>query len=540
MKKHVIGMYLRLSDEDDRESQESNSIISQREILNDYLNCHKEFADYPRVEFCDDGYSGTNFTRPGVQKLLEQVKAGEISVIMVKDFSRFGRNYIEVGNYLEQVFPFLGIRFISVNDEFDSDVSDFSGEFFDVAFKNLVHDLYSRDLSEKIISVRQMKARKGKFITPYAPYGYLKSPEQRLVPDGEAALVVRRIFHMALEGVPKAHIANALNQEGIPAPLMLRRQRGEHFPCKTVNEKSIWRTASIFSILKDQRYVGDTVYGKVKPTSVGSRKDCAVPREQWIIVPDTHEGIVSREVFERVNRGIQKRSTYHRAKEAPLEGKVRCAGCNHIISRVKRVRSGGAKGATYRCGIQNMTKEFGCCPQTIEECQMEAAILTMLRKMAAVAADREVVESLRHSLTGKTEETEKLLIEYETEVNRLTSQRLEKYGAYKDGLLTREAFIREKTALEEQRNILKAEIEKCRKKQYDDKYADTRKPDAVWQLEQSALFEKLTREMVETFVEQVYICQDGSLGVQWKFEDFLVCSGENGYNEIRPSGSRSC
>ena len=520
MKNHVIGLYLRLSDEDDREFQESNSITSQREILKNYVGSHREFADYHTVEFCDDGYSGTNFARPGIQKMLEQVKAGVISVIMVKDFSRFGRNYIEVGNYLEQVFPFLGIRFISVNDGFDSGVTDFSGEFFDVAFKNLVHDLYSKDLSEKIISVRQMKARQGKFITPYAPYGYLKSSEQKLVPDREAALVVRRIFHMALEGIPKAHIANTLNKEKILTPLMLRRQRGEHFPCKTVNEKSVWRTASVFSILKDQRYVGDTVYGKVKPTAVGSGKDCAVPREQWIIVPDTHEAIVSREVFEKVNLGIQKRSTYHREKEAPLEGKVRCAGCNHIISRVKRIRVRETKGATYRCGIQNMTKEFGCCPQTIEECQIETVILTLLRKMAAVVADEGIAEASKQSSASKTEETEKLLIKYETEVNRLASQKLERYEVYKNGLLSREAFAGEKAALEEKRNILLAEIEKCREKLYDDKCTDTGQPDIALQLGQFTPFEFLTREMVETFVEQVYICQDGSLRIQWKFKDF--------------------
>ena len=520
MKKHVIGLYLRLSDEDDREFQESNSITSQREILTNYVRNHKEFADYRAVEFCDDWYSGTNFARPGVQKMLEQVKAGVISVIMVKDFSRFGRNYIEVGNYLEQVFPFLGIRFISVNDEFDSGVADFSGEFFDVAFKNLVHDLYSKDLSEKIISVRQMKARQGKFITPYAPYGYLKSSEQSLIPDAEAAPVVRRIFHMALEGIPKAHIANALNREGVPAPLMLRRQRGEHFPCKTVSEKSVWRTASIFSILKDQRYVGDTVYGKVKPTAVGSGKDRNVPREQWIIVPDTHEAIISREVFERVNMGIQKRGTYHREEMAPLRDKVRCAGCNRIISRVKRVRSKGTKGATYRCGIQNMTKEFGCCPQTLEESEIENVILAMLQKMAAVVADREIVEMSRCSSASKTAETERLLIKYETEVNRLTSQRLEKYEAYKDELLSREDFIKEKMALDEQINTLLSEIEKCRQKVYDVKHTDVEEPDAVLRLGQFAPFDSLTREMVETFVEQVYICQDGSLRIEWKFKDF--------------------
>ena len=401
MKKHVIGQYLRLSDEDDQEFQESNSITSQREILKNYVSSHREFDDYNIVEFCDDGYSGTNFARPGVQKMLEQVKAGVISVIMVKDFSRFGRNYIEVGNYLEQVFPFLGIRFISVNDEFDSGITDFSGKFYEVAFKNLIYDLYSKDLSEKITSVRQMKAKQGKFITPYAPYGYLKSSEQRLIPDGEAAQVVRRIFHMALEGIPKAHIANTLNREGILTPLMLRRQRGEHFPCKTVNEKSVWRTASIFSILQDQRYAGDTVYGKVKPETVGSGKDRAVPREQWIVVPNTHEAIISHEEFEKVNQGIRQRSSYKREETVPLTGMVRCAGCNRIISRVKRVRSKGMKGATYRCGVQNMTKEFGCCPQTIEESEIETAILTMLKKMAAIVADREIPEMRSATLTAE-------------------------------------------------------------------------------------------------------------------------------------------
>lgn len=301
---------------------------------------------------------------------------------------------------------------------------------------------------------------------------------------------------------------------------MLRRQRGEHFPCKTVSEKSVWRTASIFSILKDQRYVGDTVYGKMKPTAVGSGKDRNVPREQWIIVPDTHEAIISREVFERVNMGIQKRGTYHREEIAPLRDKVRCAGCNRIISRVKRVRSKGTKGATYRCGIQNMTKEFGCCPQTLEESEIENVILAMLQKMAAVVADREIVEMSRCSSASKTAETERLLVKYETEVNRLTSQRLEKYEAYKDELLSREDFIKEKMTLDEQINKLLSEIEKCRQKVYDVKHTDVEEPDAVLRLGQFAPFDSLTREMVETFVEQVYICQDGSLRIEWKFKDF--------------------
>lgn len=526
MKVQRIGLYMRLSEEDDCEFQsESNSITSQRNILINYVKNHREFADCQTVEFCDDGYSGTNFARPGVQKMLEQVRVGALSIIIVKDFSRFGRNYIEVGNYLEQVFPFLGIRFVSVNDGFDSGSIDFSGEFFDVAFKNLAHDLYSKDLSQKITSVRRMKAREGKFFTPYAPYGYFKSSEQRLIPDEEAAQVVRRIFRMAAEGIPKAHIANALNIEGIPTPLMLRRRRGEQFPCRTVNEKSVWRTASVASILKDQRYVGDTVYGKVTQAAVGSRKARAVPREQWIVTADTHAPIVSRELFAQANRGIQKRRSYDRSKTAPLQGIVRCGGCNHIISRVKRQRSSGKEGATYRCGIQNMTEEFGCCSQTVEESRIESVILTMLQKAAMLVADEKVMETASHASSDQEAETEKLLIKYETEVSRLKSRKLEKYEAYKEGLLSREAFVQEKTALEERLAILFSEIITCRQKLYeaegtDFERTDYGEPDAVLQLERLFPSNSLTREMVEIFVNQVYICEDGSLRIEWKYKDF--------------------
>lgn len=521
MKKQTIGLYLRLSNEDEYELQESNSITSQRAILKAYVQNHKEFRDCSIIEFCDDGYSGTNFERPGVQRLLERVKRGEIHTIIVKDFSRFGRNYIEVGNYLEQVFPFLGVRFISVNDDFDSGSSDFSGEYFDIAFKNLIYDLYSKDLSEKIISVRRMKARQGKFITSYAPYGYQKSKEQRLIPDSEAAPVVRRIFDMAVQGIPKAHIANTLNKEGVPSPLMLRRQRGEHFPCKTVNEKSFWRTSGIFAILKDQRYAGDAVYGKVKPTAVGSGKDCAVPEEEWIIVPNAHEAIVSREIFEKANHRIQKRQKYNQDKTAALLGKVRCASCNRIISRKKRIRAKGKIAATYRCNVQNMTKEFGCCTKTIEESQIEYAILTMLQKIALTVADTKLLRVTRESLASKEKALEKLLIKYETKIKRLTSQRLEKYEAYKDGLLSRKDFIEEKIALERRLAIFLLDVEKCKQELCEIKCADSKERDVILQLEKFAPFNILTREIVETFVNQIYIYQDGSLRIEWKFKDFL-------------------
>lgn len=523
MKKQVIGFYLRLSDEDMHEFQnESNSIQSQREILRHYVQSHAEFQDTQIVEFCDDGYSGTSFSRPGIRKLLEQVKTGAVSVIIVKDFSRFGRNYIEVGNCLEQIFPFLGIRFISVNDGFDSAAADFSGEFLDAAFKNLVYDLYSKDLSEKVISVRRMKAGQGKFITPYAPYGYQKSPEQKLIPDPETAPIVRRIFHMAAEGIPKAHIAGTLNKEEIPSPLMLRRQRGDRFPCRTVNEKSIWRTCTVYSLLKDQRYAGDTVYGKSKPEAVGNRKDCAVPKEQWLIVPDTHEAIISRELFEQVNHMMKKWRSYHRDSTMPLAGVVRCAGCNRIISRVKRIRANGVRTATYRCSTQDMTKGFGCCPFTVEERQMEYVVRTMIQKAASAVVDAEFTKAAEDFTAHKAAEAEKLLIRYEREADQLSCRRLTRYEAYKEGQISREEFLMEKAASAGKLERLMSGMEKQRKNLRELRNQDTREMGSAAVFRKFTSFDTLTREMVDIFVKQICVCQDGSLRIEWKFRDFFI------------------
>lgn len=522
MNEKIAALYLRLSDEDDDETlDESNSISSQRDILSSYIRTHDDLKEYRLVEFCDDGFSGTNFNRPEVQKLLRQIRQGVISCVLVKDFSRFGRNYIEVGNYLEQVFPFLGIRFISVNDCFDSSISACSGEFIDVAFKNLIYDLYSKDLSEKITTVRKSKAEQGKFITAYAPYGFLKSPDQRLVADEETAPIVRRIFQMAADEVPKLHIAQTLNAEGILTPLMLRKQRGQHFPCKQTNEKTVWRTSVISAILKDQRYTGDAVYGKVKPTAVGSGKDRPVSRDQWIIVPDCHEQIVSRDLFETVNSMFTKRAKYSKEKVAPLAGMVRCMTCNHVISRKKRVRAKIGETAVYRCSTPTFGSEFNCYTGTIEEREIEEAILLLLQKASSALMNLEVIETVQASQTEKIEQVEKFLIKYASEMQKLNCLRMVQYESYKDGKLTKDEFIKEKSQIEGQVEKLLNECELKQQELYVLRCTSESEPDSASMLKQFSPFETLTREMMESFVQQIYICQDGTLRIEWKFDDFF-------------------
>lgn len=217
--KRPLISYLRVSLEDEN-TGESESISNQRDLIGCYLKQHPEFTAYKVMEVVDDGHSGTNFDRPGIKRVLELVRQRKVAAILVKDLSRFGRNYKEVGSYLEQVFPFLGVRFISVNDGYDSNEYIGSTGGLDIACKALVHDLYSRDISRKVKSSRYARLRRGDYFCSVAPYGYVKSSEDkhRLVIDPPAAKVVRRIFDMTLAGFCTTEIARTLNLEDVPSP----------------------------------------------------------------------------------------------------------------------------------------------------------------------------------------------------------------------------------------------------------------------------------------------------------------------------------
>lgn len=311
---YVTAIYLRISDEDENpgEARESESISGQRFLLTDFVRGHRELSESRIIELVDDGFSGTNFDRPGIKKLLEMAKTHQVNCIVVKDFSRFGRNYLEVGNYLEQIFPFLGIRFLSVNDHFDSSENIGAAGAIEVGFKNIIHEAYSKDLSEKIRSVRRMMAEQGKFVTAFAPYGYRKSEatKNQLIVDAECAVVVRRIFDLFLSGMGNTAIARLLNKEEIPSPYMVRTQRKENFHRNGCKEENHWTAGTVSRILSDQRYVGDAVYGKVSPKEIGSKKEVRVPEENWIIVPDAHPCIVKRELFEAVRFSKKKYRIY--------------------------------------------------------------------------------------------------------------------------------------------------------------------------------------------------------------------------------------
>ena len=258
-------LYLRLS-RDDGDKEESGSITGQRELLRDYISQHPELREYAiRI---DDGFSGSTFERPGFQKMIEDVKAGRTDCIVVKDLSRFGRNYKETGNYLERIFPFLGVRFIAVNDNFDTLTAERTQDGYIVPLKNLINEVYSKDISKKIDAALSVKQRSGEFIGAWAPYGYRKDPDDKhhLIINPETAPTVRQIFKWRSEGISVVQIGRKLNDAGIISPSAYLYETGE---VKTEKYKDVlWHTQIIKSILKHPVYIGHMVQGRKSSPSM--------------------------------------------------------------------------------------------------------------------------------------------------------------------------------------------------------------------------------------------------------------------------------
>lgn len=521
---YITALYYRLSQEDSdlvsgTEHDESSSIKGQRDLLTAYVETMPDLAKGQIIEFYDDGYSGTNFDRPGFQILLDQAKKGKINCIVVKDFSRFGRNYIEVGNYLEQVFPFLGVRFISVNDGFDSIDGFGAAGAIDVAFKNLIYDLYSKDLSQKALSGRKTKAQRGEYLGAYAPYGYTKARDtmKRLVVDEEAAVVVKRIFEMAAAECSKVEIARILNDGNIPSPAMLRKYRGDSIIWRFAGKKSHWTQSTVISILKDERYLGKSIYGKRTAASVGSKKSIAIPRDNWIIVPNTHEPIISQELFDKVQAGFRmgKKKTGRSNTSIPLLGKLRCACCNHVMKR-KNLKS---ENALYHCITRRTVSSYSCFMGGISEKDVEEQILSCLITLTTVMNTSNVQEKRAVDYQDTLYDKVKQIKELQYKAERLKTLKLEDYEKYKAGNLDRNEFItrREKATKEiDEINCriiaLESDMEAARQTQ---EPADQ----LIEVLNQYSPFTSLNKSVVDTFVDAIYVNENGSLKIIWTFKD---------------------
>lgn len=497
-----IAVYIRLSKADDGKVQEeSNSISMQRILIRKYIASH--FISCQIMEYQDDGFSGTNFNRPGVQKLLEDARNEKFDCVVVKDFSRFGRDYMEVGSYLEQIFPFLGIRFISINDHYDSASYQGSIADLDVNFKNLLYDLYSKDLSQKVKTSLRARKESGQYVSANAPFGYEKSPDDRhmLVICEDEAAVVREIFSLALQGITSSQTAKKLNLENVPTPVEFKIRK-EKTSRKPKGDKFYWSNSTVCSILRNPVYVGDVEYGKTEKEQVGGR-NVLKARTEWKIIRNHHAPIIAREDFEEVqkNRGKSRKKGKGQESRHPLLGRAVCGCCRHNL----RVREG--INPYFTCHNRYVTGLEGCISK-VNAMFLEQVVLFRLEEyLEEQNLVAEVANRYKDDLKVKRDGLLQKLRQAESEYDRLRQEHYESYQLYSLGKQTEfhslhaEMEKKQEVIQELQKQIYHMDEHICR--------AETEKFIMGGDV-------GLTSEMIEKYIDKIMIYNEEDIEIKWK------------------------
>lgn len=509
-----IAFYLRLSIADgDLEKgikDESNSIENQRRLLWTYLQDSGMYSPETDTvtEYVDDGYSGTNFNRPSFNKLIEDVKRGKIHTILIKDFSRLGRDYITVGDYIEQIFPLLGIRLISVNNGYDS--VDTPTVSLDMEVTNLVNTLYSRDISKKVRSGNLARYRNGTKVANRIPYGYRKEGAKWVV-DQEAADVVRLIFEEAGNGRSTSEIAAILNAQKISIRAEYQRTHGMNLygaPVAVEHER-LWNSAMVSEVIRTYAYTGALVGGKLETIAVGSHKVRKKAREEWHVLENDHEPIVSREVFEKAQMVLETKKRTGRVipKSYALKGKIRCGNCHRVLTY-----RANNQGGCFFCSYGKKQGEFSnCCKENYSVEEVKRAVEHSLEPL---------ISSIAGLRKNKATDGSENLDAMEKEIRILKDEKLKLYEGYAEGVFTKEDYLKRKKATQEKIESLEAEKEKLRCEEEKRRELNEAVDEALDGIEVSPKVE-LTPELEERFIEIVYIHGHGRIEIVYKLEDII-------------------
>lgn len=461
-------LYLRLS-RDDGDKEESNSITGQRELLRDYISQRPEFREYAvRV---DDGFSGSTFERPSFQKMIEDVKAGRTDCIIVKDLSRFGRNYLDAGEYIEKIFPFLGVRFIAVNDNYDSLGDKKASDDLIIPFKNLINEAYCRDISVKIRSQLEIKRKNGQFLGSFAAFGYLKDEQNKnkLVVDQYAADIVRDIFKWKLEGVSPQDIADALNKLGVLSPMEYKRSLGMKFTTSfKTNAKATWSAGTVIRILKNPIYTGVLVQGKETTPSYKVHKRITKDESEWSVIEDSHEAIISKIDFDSVQKVLKcdtRRSPGGKAVGL-FSGLIFCGDCGAGMVR-KTVPAGEKKYVYYVCSAHKQNKS--CSPHRMRDSTLEEIVLDSLKQHISEVVDMSELLAITDTAPLRTAQAQKVqrqLDKKHEEYEKLQKLLMSLYENLADGIIDREEYTRLKASFtvradeaEKQMDALREQLE---------------------------------------------------------------------------------
>ena len=517
----VIGYY-RLSKLAKR--SESESIANQRKLVREYVARHKDMVLVG--EEYDDGYTGTNYDRPGFCAVLEAVKSGRANCVIVKDLSRLGREYIETGRYLEMTFPAMCVRFIYINYEIDSTHSKSSEELI-IPINNINNEDYCRGLSKKLRAQFRVQRSKGEFLGAFACYGYFKSPEDKhqLVIDEYAAEIVKAIFNLKVKGYSQQAIAQYLNAEGVLPPSQYKRQQGLNYKSGFQKAGSCeWTSMTVRKILENPVYIGTLVQGKRGTPNYKVKQMRTRKESEWVIAEQNHEAIISEHLFQMVQRMLNRdtRTSPLEKTVQPLAGILYCGDCHRAMCR-RSVKRGNNTFYYYVCSTYK--RDHSCSSHSFSQEKLEAAVLHAVRQQIAMVVELdELLSAVGASdlMAAKTRRLDVMLAEKEKELEDYQAFRMKLLEALHDEMIDKEEYdqMRRKytglietakqsiEGIQEKRNLLVLEMSGSR----------------AWAKEfaRHRNVQELTREMIVSLIDKIHIYEDKRIVIDFNFRNEIA------------------
>ncbi|MHA2666034.1 recombinase family protein [Streptococcus agalactiae] len=504
-----IAIYLRLSEEDYKKTDESVSIVNQRDYIRSYIENEDSLKNSEIEEYIDDGYSATNTNRPAFLRLVNDIKGGKVGTIVVKDMSRFSRDYILLGDYLSNILPFLKIRFIAINDNYDSLKEQGNGIDTETQFKTLYYDLFSKELSEKIrSSVKQIKSQ-GKNINWAAPFGYIKDPKDKyhIIIDEKVAFIVKEAFDLLLKGYSCTQVANIFNKKRY----ITRSERKEELKLSDYTgnlltgskvKKRAWTNVCISQITRNELYTGDYVYNKYRETRIGKRKRTLLPEEEWKVISNTHEAIISREVFDKVKRIKEKRNfgEYTGKKNRSIfSDKIFCKECGRSMcfrsdSRQKKNSDREYKYKSYFCYFCKAEKT----PNNIKE-------RDIIKRIKPKLKDFKIQNTLEEERNIEYKDVEEEILK---EISILNVNLQTIYENYKKKNVSKEEYLMEKTLIQDKKVLLENKLEEVKSKKIDSK-----KEFAGNSLDEN----NLLKAYVDSSIDKIIVSRSGEIEIMEKY-----------------------
>lgn len=514
-----VAIYIRLSREDG-DKEESNSIHNQRRLLLDFISKHENFILYDI--YIDDGYTGTNFNRPDFQRMLRDIENGEVNCVVVKDLSRFGRDYIDSGRFLEREFPKLNVRFIAITNNIDSFAQSYD---ISLPIQNVMNEQYARDISKKVHATVKTKQKAGEFIGAFACYGYQKSSsdKHKLIIDEYASDVVKRIFNMFIQGYGKQTIAKCLSTEGILCPSEYKKLNGENYRnCNQLEKTNYWTYSTINVILKNEMYIGNMVQGK-KQQHMRS-KSYSVKRENWIRVENTHEPIIDLQTWEKAQKLLTQkhRNLGLNTNVNIFAGFIKCGDCGRSMAKNTWKNPDGSKRISFYCGTYKRYGKQFCTAHTVPMQVLNDIILDDLRKII------QNVENLQEVIKKQTVTTTKLHKSIDLELNKLRNElgRVKKhnkslYEHFADGLISKEQFLLYQQDYQKKETLYLKEIETLEKKKNKQITQDIFDDPWLKRLLELKDIELLDRNIILEMISQITVYENRKIKITYNFSDNL-------------------